>query len=364
MHDTLRFYMPTRICQEPGCVDRYADAFAALGRHALIVTGRRSSRMNGSLDDVTAALESQGVGYTIFDAVEEDPSVETVMAARDAGLAGGAAFVIGVGGGSPMDAAKAAAVMLAAPDKGWEHLYDGPAPALPVVAVPTTCGTGSEVTGIAVLTRHDLGTKVSMTPRVFPRLALVDGRYLLHAPQRILVNTAIDTLSHLIETVINARADAYSDMTAFAGLTAWRACRDVLEGRAALDAASAGQLMHAATLGGMSIAQTGTSLPHALSYLLTCRGGIPHGAAVGAFQAQFLALADPVRREAVLHAAGFPDTASLGDWIAVHAPVKADAALLRQSAEAVLANTAKLRTCPYPVDAAIMETLIGGVPTV
>ncbi|MBQ8080196.1 MAG: iron-containing alcohol dehydrogenase [Oscillospiraceae bacterium] len=358
----MRFYMPTRLYQEENCVSRHAAELAALGTHALIVTGRNSSRKNGSLEDVISALQSQQTGFTVFDAVEENPSVETVMKARALGLAEGADFVIGIGGGSPMDAAKAIAVMLAAPDKEWDYLYAScHAPAVPVAAVPTTCGTGSEVTGVAVLTRHDLGTKVSMTHRVFPHLALADGKYLLGAPQQMLVNTAVDALSHLIETVINAGADAYSDMTAFAGLAAWRECRGVLEGTAALDPASAQALMHASSLAGMSIAQTGTCIPHALSYLLTTQGGIPHGAAVGAFQANFLRHADAGRREAVLRAAGFADPDALGGWIRTFAPVSVDAALLRQSADVVLQNPAKLATCPYPVNAGVMDALIAGV---
>ncbi len=358
----MRFYMPTKLYQEEDCVFRHAAELSALGRHALIVTGKHSSRKNGSLEDVVHALQAYQTGYTVFDAVEENPSVETIMQAREAGYAAGADFVIGIGGGSPIDAAKAIAVMLAAPDADWHLLYEAkPARALPVAAIPTTCGTGSEVTGVAVLTRHDLGTKVSMTHRVFPALSLVDGRYLLSAPIQIIRNTAVDALSHLIESVINAGADAYSDMTAFAGLSAWSTCRGVLDGAAPLNSTAAHQLMHAATLAGMSIAQTGTSIPHALSYLLTCQGKIPHGAAVGAFQANFLNLADATRREAVLAALGFTDTNALGNWIRLAAPVHVSPSLLDQSAQAVLQNPAKLQTCPYPVDAAVMQEILAGI---
>ena len=358
----MRFYMPTRIYQEQDCVMHHAAELAALGTHALLVTGRNSSRRNGSLADVSEALTSRHISFTVFDQIEENPSVETVMAARDIGLQAGADFVVGIGGGSPMDAAKAISVMLANPDKDWTYLYEKcNAAALPVAAVPTTCGTGSEATGVAVLTRHDLGTKVSMTHRLFPALALVDGKYLLTAPMQIIRNTAVDALAHLIESIIHSAADAYSDMTAFAGLSAWRDCRSVISGESELNAATAQQLMHASTLAGMSIAQTGTSIPHALSYLLTCRGGIPHGAAVGAFQANFLQLAETARRNAVLSASGFADTDALRSWIRDNAPAHPDAELLAQSAEAVLQNPAKLKTCPFPVDAQVMQKIIAGI---
>ncbi len=358
----MRFFMPTAVRQERDCVARHAKELAACGMTALIVTGRHSARENGSLNDVITALRAQSVHYIVFDRVEENPSVETVMAARDAGLAAEADFVIGIGGGSPLDAAKAAALMLAHPEKDWHYLYEtADSAALPVAAVPTTCGTGSEVTGVAVLTRHDLGTKVSMTHRVFPVLALVDGKYLLTAPRKVLIHTAVDALAHLIESAVNTHADAYSDMTAFEGLRGWNECRPYLAGETALTEQAAQQLMHVSTLAGMSIAQTGTSIPHALSYILTAQGGIPHGAAVGVFLANFVQYAEAGRRDAVLRAAGFQDAEALRRMLSAWLSVKADRALTERAAESVLRNPAKLNTCPYPINAQTMQQIISGI---
>lgn len=358
----MKFYMPTKLYSEPHCIAAHAAELAALGTHALIVTGRSSSRKNGSLDDVIETLTAHHIRYTIFDHVEENPSVETVMSAREMGLSAGADFVIGIGGGSPMDAAKAIAVMMRHPDKEWQYLYEKEDPsALPVAAIPTTCGTGSEVTGVAVLTRHDLKTKVSMTHRVFPTLALADGQYILHTPQKIIINTAIDALSHLIESLINTLADTYSDMTAIAGLRLWGQCRPYIEGKVELTAPAAQMLMDASTLAGMSIAQTGTTIPHALSYLLTCQGGVPHGVAVGAFQANYLQFAEKQRRDVVLQAAGFSSVEELRNLVQDLAPMQVDRALLEQSAETVLNTPAKLKLCPYPIHEAVMQELIADV---
>ena len=221
-----------------------------------------------------------------------------------------------------------------------------------------SAGTGSEVTGVSVLTRHDLQTKVSMTHKVFPTLALVDGTYILNAPRRILVNTAVDALSHLIESCVNTSADLYSDMTAFAGLRMWGRCRPYIEGKTELTASAAQALMDASALAGMSIAQTGTSIPHALSYLLTYHGKIPHGTAVGMFQAGFLQLAEKSRRNAVLQAAGFTEIDDLRQLIQALLPVQVEQSLLEQAAEAVLHHPAKLKTCPYPVNADVMQKII------
>ena len=94
------FYMPTKVYSEEQCVKRHGSELAALGEKALLVTGRHSARSNGSLKDVEEALESNGTGYILFDEIEENPSMETIMRARDLGIVQGADFVVGIGGGS------------------------------------------------------------------------------------------------------------------------------------------------------------------------------------------------------------------------------------------------------------------------
>lgn len=355
----MKFYMPTRLYSENNCIEKHSAELASLGTHALIITGRSSSKCNGSLNDVISALEKHSVKYTVFDRTEENPSVETVMAARDTGLGCGADFVIGLGGGSPLDAAKAAALMMKNKEKPWEFLYEtSTVDTLPLAAIPTTCGTGSEVTGVAVLTRHDMKTKVSAKHKIFPDIALIDGKYLLGAPRKVIVNTAIDALAHLIESAINTSADTYSDMSVFKGLTDWGKCRAYIDGSAELTAEAAQLLMNTSSLAGMSIAQTGTTIPHSLSYMLTYSAGIPHGAAVGAFQSKYLKYADTDRKSAVLSAVGFKDTDELGSFISSLAPVTADRKLLESSAESVLRNQAKLDLCPYRITESIMSDII------
>ncbi|MBR1862523.1 MAG: iron-containing alcohol dehydrogenase [Ruminococcus sp.] len=355
----MRYFMPTLLYSEENCVMGHAAELAALGRHALIVTGKSSSRKNGSLEDVINALSSQGRDYTVFDRVEENPSVETVMECRDLGIACGADMVIGVGGGSPLDAAKAAALMMRHPDKGWEFMYESDEnDRVPLAAVPTTCGTGSEVTAVSVITRHDLGTKGSIRQKLFPDLALSDGKYLLNAPASVIRNTAVDALSHLLESGLNSGADDFSDMTVFAGLDMWKRCRPYIEGEKDLDGRAAQMLMNASSFAGMAIAQHGTAVPHALSYLLTYEGGIPHGAAVGAFQAGYMSFADADRQKALLSAAGLGDCEELRDLINRLCPVSVSREILEKTAQVVLANPAKLATSPYPIDEKTMAKII------
>ena len=163
----MKFYLPTMVFQERDAVRNHSEQMAHYGKKALIVTGKSSSKKNGALQDVTDGLKKYNTSYVIFDKIEENPSVESIMEAAGFGRTEGTDFVIGVGGGSPLDAAKAIALMIQNRDSTEEVLYQRKdLRHLPVVAVPTTCGTGSEVTPYAVLTRDDLQTKQSICLRV------------------------------------------------------------------------------------------------------------------------------------------------------------------------------------------------------
>lgn len=287
----MDFYMPTIVRMETDCVKKHTKELTSLGTKALIVTGHTSSKKNGSLGDVTEALSSQGVLYVIFDEIEENPSVETVMKASALGIEEHVDFVIGIGGGSPMDASKAIALMIANPQDNETLLYESrPAPALPVVAVPTTAGTGSEVTPYSILTLHSEKTKRGISHRIFPTLALIDSSYLSFASRELLVCTTIDTLAHLIESYLNTKTNVLNRMMTEYGLRIWGSFKDVLLTNDQPSESVYQAMMMASTVAGMSISHTGTSLPHGMSYYLTYEQRIPHGNAVGIFLPAFLDL--------------------------------------------------------------------------
>lgn len=286
----MNFYMPVKVYQERDVVKNHREELSLIGKKAFIVTGKHSSRKNGALQDVTDALEKTGTAYVVYDEIGENPSVEEVMEAAVLGRKTGADFVIGVGGGSPMDAAKAIALMIMNRDSSKEVLYqDRKLRALPVVEVPTTCGTGSEVTPYAILTRHDKGTKQSISHRIFPVMALVDGKYLQKAPLSVITNTAIDALGHLLESYFHRNATDYSRMLCQYGMEVWSMAKDVLFGIEA-EKEDYERLMFASSLAGMAISHTGTSLPHGMSYYMTYYKNIPHGKAVGMFLPGYLSV--------------------------------------------------------------------------
>ena len=180
----MRFYVPTDIYVEKDCVKNHAKEMLAVGKRALIVTGHSSAKANGSLNDVTEVLNNGGVAYQIFDEVEENPSTDTVGKGAQIARESNADFIIGIGGGSAIDAAKAMALLIVNPGLNADDLHKTPSHPLdhaPVVAVPTTCGTGSEATPVAIITNHKINLKKSIPHRIFPMLALVDGKYLASA---------------------------------------------------------------------------------------------------------------------------------------------------------------------------------------
>lgn len=346
----MDFYMPTKVHLEKGCVKKHTKELTSLGTKALIVTGRSSSKKNGSLSDITNALTSEGVLYIIFDEVEENPSVETVMKASKIGIEEHVDFVIGIGGGSPMDAAKAIALMIANPDETEKLLYESrPAPVLPVVAVPTTAGTGSEVTPWAVLTRHSERTKQSISHKIFPTLALIDHSYVAFASRDILVCTAIDALAHLIESYLNTKTTYFNRMATEYGLRLWGSVKDVLLSSDTPTEQECQTFMLASTIAGISIAHTGTCLPHGLSYYLTYEHGIPHGNAVGLFLPAYLDLfEDKEQVKRLLLLLGFKNEKAFTKYIdSLFEVVTLNESDVNRYVEGMLSNRKKLANYPF-----------------
>lgn len=356
----MNFYIPTKIHVQKGCVSNYKTELASLGTKALIVTGANSSKQNGSLKDVTEALSTQGVLYVIFDSIEQNPSLENVEMAAKVGKEENVDYVIGVGGGSPMDAAKAIAVLIANPDKNAKDLYDPvPLKALPVVEVPTTAGTGSEATPYAILTLHEEKTKRSMAQKVFPELALVDPGYLNFSNKDLLVNTAIDALAHLIESYLNTDADSFNRMLSEYGLDLWGSVKEVLLIEEDPTEEEAETLALASTIAGMAISHTGTSLPHAMSYYLTYEKGIPHGNAVGIFLPAFIDMyEDRSQVKTVLRLLEFRNEKSFFKFIdSLFDIVSIEQDELDCYVDDMLNNERKLAKYPFPMTRETMELL-------
>lgn len=358
----MNFYMPVKVYAEENCILNHAAELASLGKRALIVTGKSSARKCGAFDDVTKALEQYGVSWVEFAEVEENPSVETIMRARQVGCKVRADFVIGIGGGSPMDAAKAIALMINHPNDGWEYMYDKTAETstLPIAEIPTTAGTGSEVTAVSVLTRHDKHVKGSIPHKIFADLALIDGKYVAGAPQKILANTTMDALCHLYESYIHSKATDYSRMCADAGIRLWALSKDVILGKREGTSQDYLNMMNASCMAGMAIAHTATSMPHALSYRLTYSAHMAHGKACGYFLPGYLRESDPDDVRHILSLAGFNSIAELEEYyVTTCGKDEVPMEILEETVQEVLANEGKMKLPPFPVNDVVVRRIAG-----
>lgn len=356
------FKMPVTVYSEPNCIRNHSDLICSLGTKALLVTGRHSAKKCGALQDVCDVLAEHQIPYVHFDEIEENPSVESVLKGRELGASAGVDFVIAIGGGSPLDAAKAIALLLRYPEKGRAFLYELPPRhnSFPLAAIPTTCGTGSEVTAYSVLTVHEKQTKVTIPHRIFPQISLVDPKYLKNAPLSLLQNTAMDALGHLLESGINSAATEFSRMFVKEGLSIWQKSKPVLLGLQEPAEEDFFNLMNASTLAGMAISHTGTSLPHGLSYCLTYDLRMAHGKAVGYFLGGYLRHAPQAEQDALLSLAGFQDVADLEQFYEKTCGKDTiPTEILEKTVDALLKNTAKQKCCPYPISPEILRSIAG-----
>lgn len=277
------FYMPTKIMFDHDCLIASKERIRPFGKTCLLVTGRSSARKSGALGDAVNVLVELDIEYDLFDEVEENPSAETLEKARQTVGDKQIDFVIGIGGGSPLDAAKMIGVLLYNRKKHYRDIFkDGSLKSLPVIAIPTTSGTGSEVTPYAVITDREQQIKTSCQAKVFPVLALINPKYFKAMPKSVTVSTAVDAMCHLVEGYIARKRTLYSDRLAEVGMSYFRQAKeDLMTGNFTDSMHEA--LIHASTYGGMVISQSGTCIPHGMGYPLTYNYGVSHGKATSLF---------------------------------------------------------------------------------
>ena len=360
----MRFFVPTDIYVEKNCVRNHAQNLLSVGKRALVMTGRSSAAANGSLNDVTEVLKNGNVAFLVFNEVEENPSTDTLRKAASAAREFNADFVIGIGGGSAIDAAKAVALLLSNPDVDADELHKAPSHLLdhlPVVAVPTTCGTGSEATPVSIITNHKINLKKSIPHVIFPTLALVDGKYLASAKKQLIVNTAVDALAHMVESILNVKSNVFNRMFPEYGLKLWGECKDALLASGDVDASLYEKLMLTSTIAGMSIAHTSTTLPHGMSYDLTLHAGVPHGPAVGYFLAAYTEVCAkfvPGDVEKIISLLGLKDLGEFTDMIQKLIGTCSVTREMRDKfAAAMKVNRSKLDLAPGPITAEDVDSI-------
>lgn len=276
---SFEFATAARIIFGCGAVSQVGAIAADLGRVALVVTGRSLARAAGVLQ----SLHSAGVRTATF-ATSGEPSIERALDGVRAARAAQAEIIVGVGGGSAIDMAKAIAALSTNAGDPFDYLevvgrgQSLTAASLPVIAVPTTAGTGSEVTRNAVLSSPQHRVKVSLrSVTMLPRVALVDPELALDLPPTITATTGLDALTQLIEPYVSSKANPMVDELCRGGIRRAATALPLVFANG-LDAAARSDMAVASLWSGMALANAGLGAVHGLAGPLGGMFGAPHGA--------------------------------------------------------------------------------------
>ncbi|PLX66205.1 MAG: hypothetical protein C0603_12415 [Denitrovibrio sp.] len=247
-------------------------------RRVCVVSGRKSIDATGFKKYLNEHFKTTDFFY--FSEIEENPSINTIIKGAKFARENKADLIIGFGGGSPLDASKAIAAF-ATNNKGFYELLSEPKlenEPLPLIAVPTTCGTGSEMNNYAIITDTEKMDKVNFAKEnTFPKYAVIDPVFLRSLDQKTIYATAFDAITHALEGFISTKANPFSDSTAITAMeiimSTFAAGADVKEDETLVN------FLYGSSLAGITILHTGTTLLHALGYWLTNEKKIHHGTA-------------------------------------------------------------------------------------
>ena len=275
----FEFATATRIIFGPGTLQQVGPLAAEMGRRALVVTGLTASREA----PLIVELDAQGVASVIF-SVAGEPTIETAQQGAQRAKEAACDMVIGIGGGSAMDTGKAIAALMTNGGDLLDYLevigkgQSLAKPSAPYIAIPTTAGTGAEVTRNAVLASPEHRVKVSLrSPSMLPRLALVDPELTYSLPPGITASTGLDALTQLIEPFVSVRANPVTDAFCREGMR--RAARSLRRAYEHGDDAAAREDMALASLmGGLALANAGLGAVHGFASVIGGMFPAPHGA--------------------------------------------------------------------------------------
>ena len=275
------FYIPTKILMGEGITSEIGVEARAFGASRILVVTDRGIRQAGGLEKVTDSLKNAGLAVSIFDEVVPDPTVTLVQRGATLFREMGCDLIISVGGGSSIDAGKGISVMATNDGsicefEGVDKFKNSP---VPMFAVPTTAGTGSEVTFGAVLTDTSRNYKFLVYgSRLAPRVAFLDPIMVVTAPSSVMVYTGMDALTHAIESYISLRATPQTEALAIHAIRLISAnLRQAIANSQNLKAV--GNMLLAANLAGIAFGNSRLGIVHAMALPLGAFFHIPHGIA-------------------------------------------------------------------------------------
>jgi len=278
-----RFTLPRDVYHGAGSIKELKNL---KGKRAIVVSGGHSMKRSGFLDKTMDYLKEAGMEVSLFDGVEPDPSVQTVYAGAKAMTEFQPDWIVAIGGGSPIDAAKAMWCIYEHPEQTFEEMCV-PFGLKPLrtkakfCAIPSTSGTATEVTAFAVITDNEKGIKYPMADfEITPDVAIVDTDIVKSLPPKQVAYTGMDALTHAIEAYVGTIADPFTDACAIKAISMINSY--LLDSYTSPDGESRGQMHYAQCLAGMAFSNALLGITHSMAHktgAVFSTGHIPHGCA-------------------------------------------------------------------------------------
>ncbi|MGD9580953.1 MAG: iron-containing alcohol dehydrogenase [Vampirovibrionia bacterium] len=283
MQKGFNYYMPTKLHFGAGSINSIGKIAKQYGTKAIIVTGKSSSKKIGALDKVINSLKEENIESVVFNKIEPNPRSTTMDEGGQLARKENCDIVIGLGGGSPMDASKVIA-MLAKDNnkKAWDYVgaKEAPTEALPIICITTTSGTGSEADTFAVITNPETLEKPGIGfDCMFPKESIIDPELSTFVSPRVTASVGIDVFFHAIEAYTSKISSPISDMYAEKAIEL--VSQNLLTAYNEPDNITArGNMALANTLGGIAIQLAGTGLIHAMAHPISGHYDCAHGEAL------------------------------------------------------------------------------------
>lgn len=275
----FEYFLPVHIafgCKVSAKVGKMTSLY---GKKALIVTGKSSAKKSGLYDRVVQSLEEASVGHVLFDQVSQNPLTTTAMEGAIFAKENGCEVVVAIGGGSIMDCAKAIAFLAVNDGDINDYIYgrEQSDQALPLILIPTTCGTGSEGNGFAVLTNPENGDKKSLRCNaIVAKVSLVDPECMMTMPKSVLASVGFDALCHCMEAYTSRSSQPFTDALCLYAMELIAGSLVKLY-RGANDTEAWEKVTLASTIGGMAINTAGVTLAHGMEHPASGLKDIVHG---------------------------------------------------------------------------------------
>ena len=280
----FKYFLPVNIEFGSGKVAKAGELTKPYGKKALIVTGHSSAKKSGLYDKVKDSLKAEGIDSVLFDKVAQNPLTTTAAEGAVFAKENGCDVVVAIGGGSIMDCAKAIAFLTVNNGDVSDYIFGKKASdtALPIILIPTTCGTGSEGNGFAVLTNPDNGDKKSLRCNaIVAKVSIVDPECMMTMPKHVLASVGFDALCHNMEAYTSKIAQPFTDaLSLYAADLIANNLVDVYKGTGSKE--SWEKITLASTIGGMVINTAGVTLAHGMEHPASGLKDIVHGKGLAA----------------------------------------------------------------------------------